>query len=108
LLISFDKHFHHATIVGEDYWEVIIKSMGIISWIVLGGLAGWIASMFMGTDKSQGIGLNIAVGIVGALLGGAVFSFLGSYGVTGFNLYSLIVATIGAIIFLWLVRLVRS
>lgn len=82
--------------------------MGIISWIVLGGLAGWIGSMIMGTDASQGIGLNILVGIIGALLGGAVFSFLGSYGVTGLNFYSLLVATIGSIIFLWLLRVVRS
>lgn len=82
--------------------------MGIISWIILGGVAGWIGSLVMGTDKSQGLGLNIAVGIVGALLGGAVFSFLGNYGITGFNFYSLLVATIGSIIFLWLVNVVRS
>lgn len=82
--------------------------MGIISWIVLGGLAGWISSLIMGTDASQGIGLNILVGIVGALLGGAVFSFIGSYGVTGLNFYSLLVAVIGSVIFLWLLRVIRS
>ncbi|MBY0310152.1 GlsB/YeaQ/YmgE family stress response membrane protein [Patescibacteria group bacterium] len=82
--------------------------MGIISWIILGGLAGWISSLIMGTDASQGIGLNILVGVVGALLGGAVFSFFGSYGVTGLNFYSLLVATIGSIILLWLLRAVRS
>lgn len=82
--------------------------MGIITWIVLGGLAGWIGSMLMGTDQSQGIGLNIVVGIMGALLGGFVFSFLGSTGVTGFNFYSLIVATIGSVLLLWLLRLFRA
>jgi uncharacterized membrane protein YeaQ/YmgE (transglycosylase-associated protein family) len=82
--------------------------MGIIAWIVLGGLAGWIASLIMGTDASQGIGLNIAVGIVGALLGGALFNWFGSAGVTGFNLYSLLVAVLGSVVFIWLVRLVRG
>lgn len=82
--------------------------MSILAWIVLGGFAGWIASMFMGTDASQGIGLNIAVGIVGALLGGAIFSFLGSTGITGFNLYSLIVAVLGSVVFIWLVKVIRA
>ena len=64
--------------------------------------------MFMGTDGSQGIFLNIIVGIVGASLGGFVFSFLGADGVTGFNLYSLLVAIIGASVLLWIVQLVRG
>jgi len=82
--------------------------MSILLWILLGGVAGWIASMFMGTDGSQGIFLNIIVGIVGASLGGFVFSFLGADGVTGFNLYSLLVAIIGASVLLWIVQLVRG
>jgi len=82
--------------------------MSILLWILLGGVAGWIASMFMGTDGSQGIILNIIVGIVGASLGGFVFSFLGADGVTGFNLYSLLVAIIGASVLLWIVQLVRG
>lgn len=51
--------------------------------------------------------MNIIVGIVGAFLGGWLFSLFGSAGVTGFNLYSLIVATIGAVVCIWLVQLVR-
>ena len=82
--------------------------MGILAWIILGGLAGWIASMLMGTDASQGLFLNIVVGIVGAMLGGFVFSFLGESGVTGFNFYSLLVAVIGSAILLWIVKLVRN
>ncbi|HMA78180.1 MAG TPA: GlsB/YeaQ/YmgE family stress response membrane protein [Candidatus Paceibacterota bacterium] len=82
--------------------------MSILLWIVLGGVAGWIASLFMGTDASQGILLNILVGIVGAVIGGFVFSFFGAAGVTGFNLYSLIVSVVGAAILLWLVQLVRA
>lgn len=82
--------------------------MGILAWIVLGGLAGWIATLIMGTDASHGIFANIAIGVVGALLGGFVFNLLGGAGVTGFNLYSLLVATIGASLFIWIVSIVRS
>lgn len=82
--------------------------MGILAWVVLGGVAGWIASMMMHTDASQGIFLNIIVGIVGAFIGGFAFSFFGGDGVTGFNLYSLLVATIGAVVLLYLTKLVRG
>lgn len=82
--------------------------MGTIAWIVLGGVAGWIGSMIMGTDDSQGIILNIIVGIIGAWLGGYIFSYLGYASVTGFNLYSLLVSVIGAVVLLWIVKLVRG
>ena len=80
--------------------------MGIIAWLIFGGLVGWIASMIMGTDAQQGILLNIIVGIVGAFLGGLVASFLGLGGVSSFfNLWSWIIAIIGAVVLIWLVRL---
>ena len=79
--------------------------MSIIAWVILGGIAGWIGSIIIGTNASQGILLNIVVGIVGAMVGGFVFNSLGESGVSGFNLYSLIVATIGSIIFLWLLKM---
>lgn len=82
--------------------------MSILAWIILGGLAGWIGSMIMGTDASQGILLNVIVGIIGALLGGAIFNMFGSAGVTGLNFYSLLVATLGSVLFIWIVQLVRS
>ncbi len=82
--------------------------MGIIAWIVLGGLAGWIGSMIMGTDGQQGIILNIVVGIIGAVLGGYIMNFLGESGVTGFNLYSFAVSLIGAVALLAIVKLVRG
>ena len=82
--------------------------MGILSWIILGGIAGWLASIVMKTDASQGIFLNIVVGIVGAFLGGLAFGLLGGEGVTGFNLYSLLVALVGAVLFLWIVKAVRG
>ena len=82
--------------------------MGFIGWIVLGGLAGWVASMIMGNNKSQGLLGNIIVGVVGAFIGGFVFNLLGGSGVTGFNLWSFVVALVGAVILLWLVGLVRG
>jgi len=82
--------------------------MSIFLWILLGGVAGWIASLIAKTDESQGIFLNIIVGIVGAMIGGFVFNFFGASGVTGFNLYSLLVAIVGAGILLWLVKKIRS
>lgn len=81
--------------------------MGILAWIVLGGLAGWIGSLIMGTDGSQGILLNIVIGIIGAGLGGFLFSVLGGAGVTGFNFYSLLVAVIGSVVLLWIVQAIK-
>ena len=75
-------------------------ALGIIGWIVLGGLAGWVASMIVGTNHQQGILGNIVAGILGGLLGGFVFNLFGGAGVTGFNIWSFIVALVGAIIVL--------
>jgi uncharacterized membrane protein YeaQ/YmgE (transglycosylase-associated protein family) len=73
--------------------------MGIISWIVLGLIAGFIGSKIV-DSQGQGLWLNIALGIVGALVGGFLFSVFGATGVTGFNLYSMIVAIVGSIVVL--------
>lgn len=81
--------------------------MNIILWIIFGALSGWIASRIMNTNKQQGFGLDLVVGIVGAFLGGMIFSLFGSAGVTGFNLYSLFVAIIGSVALLWIVKRVR-
>ena len=81
--------------------------MSILAWIILGGIAGWIASLIMKTDASMGIFANIIVGIVGAFIGGLVFNFFGAADVTGFNLYSLLVAVIGASILLRVVGLTK-
>ena len=82
--------------------------MGLISWIIIGGLAGWMASKFMETDKSQGVFINIVVGIIGAFIGGFVMNLIGGQGVTGFNLWSFIVSLIGSIIFLWILKMIRK
>lgn len=78
--------------------------MGILSWIIIGALAGWIASMATGTNAQMGAFANIIVGIVGALIGGFLFNLLGGDGFTGFNFWSLFVAIVGAIILLSLVK----
>lgn len=73
--------------------------MSIIGWIVLGLIAGFLASKIVNRE-GEGILLDIVLGIVGAIVGGWLFSFLGGTGVTGFNLYSMFVAVIGAIVVL--------
>jgi uncharacterized membrane protein YeaQ/YmgE (transglycosylase-associated protein family) len=75
------------------------SNMGIISWIILGLIAGFIGSKIV-NKQGQGFWLNIALGIVGALVGGFLFDFFGAAGVTGFNLYSMIVAIVGSIVVL--------
>ena len=73
--------------------------MSIIGWLILGGIAGFIASMII--DKSgKGLLIDIVLGIVGAVIGGYVFTLLGAAPVTGFNLYSMFVAVVGAVIVL--------
>ena len=74
-------------------------------WILFGAIVGWLASVFMGTN--EGLLMDIVLGIVGAILGGWVMSFFGEGGVTGFNLYSFIVAVLGAIILIGLVKAIR-
>lgn len=81
--------------------------MGLILWIIFGAIVGWIASLVMKTDASQGAFMNVIVGIVGAVLGGWIMSLVGQTGVTGFNIYSFIVALLGAIVLIALVRAVR-
>lgn len=81
--------------------------MNILLWILLGAIAGWLASVAMKTRKQQGLLMDIVVGIVGALLGGWIFGLFGAQGVSGFNLYSLLVAFVGAVILLAILRAVR-
>jgi uncharacterized membrane protein YeaQ/YmgE (transglycosylase-associated protein family) len=79
--------------------------MGILSWIILGGIAGWLASIVTKRNDQMGCITNIIAGVVGAFVGGWVFSFFGGASVTGLNLPSLIVAFIGAVIVLGVVNL---
>jgi uncharacterized membrane protein YeaQ/YmgE (transglycosylase-associated protein family) len=81
--------------------------MGIILWIVFGGLVGWVASMIMKTDGQQGIFLNVVVGIVGATIGGWLMGGIGKGGVGGFTVYGFLVALLGACVLIWIVKLLR-
>jgi uncharacterized membrane protein YeaQ/YmgE (transglycosylase-associated protein family) len=78
--------------------------MGIILWIVFGAIAGWLASMIM--KSKQGIVLDVITGVIGAMIGGFIMTFFGYGGVSGFNLYSLVVAVLGAIVLIALERAV--
>jgi len=78
--------------------------MNIILWLILGGIAGWLASLVV---RGTGLGIigDIVVGIIGGFIGGFIVSLFGGAGVTGFNIWSLIVAVIGAVVLLLIVRL---
>ncbi|MFW0784157.1 GlsB/YeaQ/YmgE family stress response membrane protein [Gordonia sp. CPCC 206044] len=81
--------------------------LGIISWIIIGGLAGWVASMIMKTNAQQGILLNIVVGVVGGLVGGFILSLFG-VDVEGAGwIFSFVTCLAGACVLLWIVGMVR-
>lgn len=80
--------------------------MGIILWLIVGGVIGWLASIIMRTDAQQGIFLNIIVGVVGAFIGGLIFAG-GSINNAGLTLTSFLVSLLGAVVLLAIVNLVR-
>ena len=82
--------------------------MSFLGWIIIGFFAGWMGSKFMGTDKDQGTLANIIVGVIGAFVGGFVVNLLGGAGITGFNVWSFVVAVLGSIIFLWFLKNIRK
>lgn len=83
--------------------------MGIIIWLIMGGLVGWIASMIMGTSAQQGIILNVVVGIIGALIGGWLIGpLLGAGSINeGITIMSFVVSLIGAVLLLAIVSVFR-
>lgn len=80
--------------------------MSIIAWIILGLVAGFIASKIV-NKSGQGLVLDIVLGIVGAVAGGWLFGIFGMQGVTGFNIYSLVVAVCGAVVLLVIYHTIR-
>ncbi|MDO4713083.1 MAG: GlsB/YeaQ/YmgE family stress response membrane protein [Candidatus Saccharibacteria bacterium] len=84
--------------------------MSILVWIVIGGLAGWLASIVMGKNGQMGIGANILTGVVGAFVGGWVVKLMGGDAdvLTGFNLPSLATAFVGAVILLVVLRAIKK
>ena len=81
--------------------------MGIISWIILGLIAGFIGSKIV-DKQGQGFWLNIALGTIGALVGGFLFDMFGATGVTGLNIWSMIVAVVGSVVVLLVYNAVTS
>ena len=81
---------------------------GFLGWIILGGIAGWIASKIMKTDAQMGIVLNIVVGIIGGLLGGWILSAFNVDVAGGGLIFSMLTAIGGAVLLLWLVGLVTG
>ncbi len=75
--------------------------MSIIGWLVLGLIAGFVANKIV-NKRGEGVLLDIVLGIVGAFVGGFIFTRFGAAGVTGFNLYSMLVAVVGAIVILFI------
>ena len=80
--------------------------MSIIAWIILGLIAGFISSKIV-NKTGQGIIVDILLGIVGAVVGGWLFTLIGMHGVTGLNIYSIVVAIVGAVVFLLIYHAVR-
>ena len=81
----------------------------IIGWIVVGAIAGWLASLVMGTHRSQSLLEDIVVGIIGGVIGGFILDALGVGGeVEGINLVSILVAFFGAVVLLLILRAVRG
>ncbi len=79
--------------------------MDILLWIILGAAAGWIADIIM--NSAHGLLEDIVLGVIGAIVGGWVMNSLGQAGVTGFNFYSLIIAVIGAVLLIFLGRVIH-
>ncbi len=82
--------------------------INIIVWIVVGAIAGWLASIVMKTNRQQGLVQDIIIGIVGAFIGGFILNVLGvGGGVSGLNIASILTAFIGAVVLLGILRAVR-
>lgn len=80
-----------------------LGQMGWLAWLIIGAIAGWLASKVMRTG--QGLLVDILLGIVGAFIGGFLFNQFGTVGVTGFNIWSIFVAFVGSVVLLMLIRL---
>lgn len=82
--------------------------MGFISWIIVGAIAGWIATKIMKKDDKFGLGGNILIGVVGGSIGGFVMNFFNKSGATGFNIHSILVSVLGACILLYAIDKFKS
>ncbi len=80
--------------------------MGLLSWFILGLIAGWLAHRLIG-GRGQGFLMNTLLGVVGAVVGGTIMTLLGRHDVSGLNIYSMAVAVAGAVIVLAVVQMAR-
>lgn len=88
---------------------MVLDPVNIIVWLIVGAIAGWLASIVMKTNRSQGLMEDIIVGILGGFIGGFLLNALGVGGaVTGLNLVSILTAFIGAVVLLAILRAVRT
>lgn len=83
-----------------------MEPMGLLAWVVVGLIAGWLASQVM--PSRFGIVGDTIIGMIGALVGGFIFEALGSSGTTGLNIWSIFVAFVGAVVMLFLIRAVNG
>lgn len=79
--------------------------MGIISWLVVGAIAGWLASIIVGTNAKMGLLANIVVGIAGAFIGGFIMNYFGYGTFNGLNIWSIFVAFVGSVVLLLIIRI---
>lgn len=82
--------------------------MGILSWIAVGLVAGLLAKLLMPGDQGGGFIITVVLGVAGALVGGWIMSLIGQTGITGFDLWTVLVATLGALVVLFVYRLVKK
>lgn len=80
-----------------------MDAMGWLAWLIVGAISGWLASLVM--RSSLGLIGDIIVGIIGAFIGGFLFNLIGAPGATGFNIWSVFVSFIGAVVLLALIRM---
>lgn len=83
-------------------------TLGFFGWLILGGLAGWVASMIKGRDAQMGVGLNIVVGVIGGLIGGWLLTLFGFDVAGGGWIFSFLTCLLGAVILLWIVNALTS
>ena len=83
-------------------------SGSLIAWIVVGLIAGWLAKMISPGPERGGLLMTLIIGVIGALVGGALFNLFGAARATGISLYSILVATVGAVVFLWVWKMLAG
>ena len=82
--------------------------MSLLAWIVVGLIAGWLAKMISPGPERGGLLVTLIIGVIGALVGGVLFNYFGRSGATGITLYSILIATVGAVVFLWVWKMLAG